>query len=103
MVFDEIDSGISGLTGKLVGKKMRKLAMERQVICLTHLAQVAACGQKHFSITKAFNNGQTEVKVHCLKGNQIVEELARMIGSSGGATAGRQHAVDLIKEAAAGI
>ena len=103
MVFDEIDSGISGLTGKLVGKKMRKLAAQRQVICVTHLAQVAACGQRNFSITKAFNNGQTEVKVNCLEGNQTVEEIARMIGSSGGATAGRQHAVDLIKEAAAEI
>ena len=103
MVFDEIDSGISGLTGKLVGKKMRKLAMQRQVICVTHLAQVAACGQNNFSITKAFNNGQTEVQVHSLTEEQTVEEIARMIGSSGGATAGRQHALDLIKEAAAEI
>lgn len=100
MVFDEIDSGISGLTGKLVGKKMRKLALQRQVICVTHLAQVAACGQKHFSITKTFKDGQTEVSVNNIEGEQVVLEIARMIGSSAQAKAGRQHAVDLLTEAA---
>lgn len=100
MIFDEIDSGISGLTGKLVGRKMRKLAKSRQVICVTHLAQVAACGQKHFSITKTVKGGDTEVEVRGLRGEDAVLEIARMIGSSEGAKAGRQHAADLLAEAA---
>lgn len=100
MIFDEIDSGISGLTGKLVGRKMMKLAKTRQVICVTHLAQVAACGQKHFSITKTVKGGDTEVEVRELGGEDVVLEIARMIGSSDGAKAGRQHAADLLAEAA---
>ncbi len=100
MIFDEIDSGISGITGKLVGRKMRKLANSRQVICVTHLAQVAACGQKHFNITKTVKNNDTEVIVRTLEGEETVLEIARMIGSSEGAKAGRQHALDLLTEAA---
>lgn len=100
MIFDEIDSGISGITGKLVGRKLRKLASSRQVICVTHLAQVAACGQKHFNITKTVKNNDTEVLVRALEGEETVLEIARMIGSSEGAKAGRQHALDLLTEAA---
>lgn len=77
-----------------------KLAKTRQVICVTHLAQVAACGQKHFSITKTVKGGDTEVEVRELGGEDVVLEIARMIGSSDGAKAGRQHAADLLAEAA---
>ncbi len=99
MVFDEIDAGISGVTGKLVGRKMRALSGNRQIICVTHLAQVAACGEKNFNISKKENGQSTEVEVRPLEGKDVILEVARMIGSSEGAKAGYQHAADLIAEA----
>lgn len=99
MVFDEIDAGISGITGKLVGRKMRTLAKNKQIICVTHLAQVAACGEKNFNISKKESGQSTEVEVRALEGEDVILEVARMIGSSEGAKAGYQHAADLIAEA----
>ena len=99
MVFDEIDAGISGITGKLVGRKMRALAKNKQIICVTHLAQVAACGEKNFNISKKESGQSTEVEVRALEGEDVILEVARMIGSSEGAKAGYQHAADLIAEA----
>lgn len=102
MVFDEIDAGISGITGKLVGRKMRALAKNKQIICVTHLAQVAACGEKNFNISKKESGQSTEVEVRALEGEDVILEVARMIGSSEGAKAGYQHAADLIEEALSG-
>lgn len=99
MVFDEIDAGISGLTGKLVGRKMRALAKKKQIICVTHLAQVAAHGDRNFNISKKEIGQSTEVEVRPLGGEEVTLEIARMIGSSKGAKAGYQHAADLITEA----
>ncbi|MDR0953098.1 MAG: DNA repair protein RecN [Elusimicrobiota bacterium] len=99
MVFDEIDAGISGQTGKLVGLKLKKLSLTRQVLCVTHLAQVAAYAKKHFNVSKIVKAGQTEVKVSVLEDVSKTQEIARMIGSSKVASAGYQHAQDLLKEA----
>ncbi|MBQ4493213.1 MAG: DNA repair protein RecN [Elusimicrobiaceae bacterium] len=99
MVFDEIDTGIGGQTGKLIGQKLKKAAKERQVFCITHLAQAAVFAQSHFAISKEVASGKTQVKVITLSGEQKVQEIARMIGSSKGAMAGLMHARELLQEA----
>ena len=99
MVFDEIDSGIGGQTGKLIGQKLKKAAKERQVFCITHLAQAAVFAQSHFAISKTVAAGKTQVKVLALTNAQKVQEIARMIGSSKGAMAGLMHAKELLQEA----
>lgn len=99
MVFDEIDAGISGLTGKLVGQKLRKVSAGRQVLCVTHLAQVAAFGAANFSITKTNLQKTCKITVTKLENGNKAQEIARMIGSSKTASAGYKHAQDLIAEA----
>ena len=99
MVFDEIDSGIGGQTGKLIGQKLKKAAKERQVFCITHLAQAAVYAQSHFAITKEIKGNKTQVKVSTLNDEQKVQEIARMIGSSKAAMAGLLHAKELLQEA----
>ncbi len=99
MVFDEIDSGIGGQTGKLIGQKLKKAAKERQVFCITHLAQAAVFAQSHVAISKEVKANKTQVKVIVLTDEQKVQEIARMIGSSKGAMAGLLHAKELLQEA----
>jgi DNA repair protein RecN len=99
MVFDEIDSGIGGQTGKLIGQKLKKAAKERQVFCITHLAQAAVYAQNHFAITKEIKANKTQVKVSALNDEQKVQEIARMIGSSKEASAGLLHAKEMLQEA----
>jgi DNA repair protein RecN (Recombination protein N) len=99
MVFDEIDAGISGHTGKLVGAKLKKVSAGRQVLCVTHLPQVAVYADLHFSVAKAVKNKTTEINVKTLEDANKVREIARMIGSSKEASAGYKHAQDLLAEA----
>jgi len=99
MVFDEIDAGISGNTGKLVGQKLKKASLGRQVLCVTHLPQVAVYGDKHFSVEKFVKNKNTEVKVEVLTESAKPHEIARMIGSNKTDSAGYRHAQDLLREA----
>lgn len=79
LVFDEIDSGISGKVASQVGKKLQKLAENRQVICITHLQQIASRGEAHFKVYKGKNRGRTVTKVKFLEGDQRVEEIARLL------------------------
>lgn len=100
-VFDEIDAGISGQTGKLVGRKLKALSAGRQVLCVTHLPQVAAYGDIHFSVGKFVKDNNTEVKVTPLGTGERILEIAKMMGAAGKASAGHRHAQDLLSEAAA--
>ena len=81
MVFDEIDTGIGGETATLIGRKLRAVAQHRQVLCVTHLASVAACADAHFRIEKTVKNHQTLVSLTHLQGKQIETEIARMLGN----------------------
>jgi DNA repair protein RecN (Recombination protein N) len=94
LVFDEVDSGIGGAVADTIGKSLRKLGAERQVLCVTHLPQVAACGHHQFSVVKASSRGRVGVTVSRLDHAARVDELARMLGGSG-ATA-RRHAAELL-------
>ena len=81
MVFDEIDAGIGGRTATLVGHKLRTVAKGRQVLCVTHLASVAACADAHFHIDKSTDGKQTDVSLQELSGEKITQEIARMLGA----------------------
>lgn len=82
MIFDEVDSGIGGATADIVGQKLRALAAKRQVLCVTHLPQVAAQGHQHFHVSKALVNGATESRIQKLDAKQRQNELARMLGGT---------------------
>lgn len=81
MVFDEVDTGIGGRTATLVGRKLRAVAQGRQVLCVTHLATVAACADAHFHIEKSTDGKTTDVSLAALSGEQITHEIARMLGA----------------------
>ncbi|KGM53583.1 DNA recombination protein RecN [Lysobacter arseniciresistens ZS79] len=80
MVFDEVDSGIGGGVAEIVGQKLRALGASRQVLCVTHLPQVAAQGHAHYRVSKAASDGVTQSQVRLLDPKQRQEELARMLG-----------------------
>lgn len=95
LVFDEVDANVGGETATAVGEKMRQIARQHQVLCITHLAPVAAQGDAHFVVTKEFAGGRTESRIALLDRRQRVEELARMLG--GVTAASRRHAEELLK------
>lgn len=80
MVFDEVDSGIGGAVAQIVGQKLRALGGTRQVLCVTHLPQVAAQGHRHYRVSKAEASGMTQSAVQPLDIKQREQELARMLG-----------------------
>jgi DNA repair protein RecN (Recombination protein N) len=82
LVFDEIDQGIGGRVGSIVGQKLWQLARHHQVFCVTHLPQLAAFGDQHFHVTKAQADGRTTTHVNELGGETRVAELAQMLGTS---------------------
>jgi DNA repair protein RecN (Recombination protein N) len=80
LIFDEIDQGIGGRVGAVVGEKLWRLARNHQVLCVTHLPQLAAYGDQHFKVEKLVNKGRTQIQVINLKGEPRVKELANMLG-----------------------
>ena len=96
LVFDEIDSGIGGRVADVVGKKLRAIGGTFQVLCITHLPQIAAAGHVHFHISKRVINGRTHTEVVRLDEPQRVEELARMIGGAAPTDAARAAARELL-------
>ena len=80
MVFDEVDSGIGGAVAEVVGQKLRALGERCQVLCVTHLAQVAAQGHQHLRVSKSSDDTSTETRIDALEGKARLEEVARMLG-----------------------
>ena len=80
LIFDEIDSGISGRTAQMVSEKMNLLGRTHQIICITHLPQIAAMADAHYLIEKAVSNGATVSKIRRLDTAETVDELSRMLG-----------------------
>ena len=80
MIFDEVDSGIGGAIAEVVGKKLKDLSQNKQVLCVTHLAQVASKGSSHIRINKLTDNKKTKIFASKLNSDERVEEIARMIG-----------------------
>jgi DNA repair protein RecN (Recombination protein N) len=99
LVFDEIDSGIGGHTARAVGSHLRELAAGRQLLCITHLPQVAAMAARHFTIVKDASSSPARTVLTGLDGDGIVGELVRMLGADEGDRAAKGHARELLKAA----
>ena len=82
LIFDEIDTGISGRTAQLVAEKMNIISRNHQVICITHLPQIAAMADVHYKIEKNVNNSETLTSINKLSDNECIEELARILGGA---------------------
>ncbi len=95
LVFDEVDANVGGETANAVGEKMKQIAAKRQVLCITHLPQVAAAADAHYVVSKQSKNGRTISEIHLLDKKERVTELARMLG--GQSEAARKHATALLK------
>jgi DNA repair protein RecN (Recombination protein N) len=98
-VFDEVDTGIGGATAQVVGAQIRAVADHRQVLCVTHLPQIAAYADNHFQVEKTELAGRTETHVRKLTGTARKDELARMLGGHATSKA-KAHAAELLAEAA---
>jgi DNA repair protein RecN (Recombination protein N) len=96
LVFDEIDAGIGGTTARVVGERLRDLAGRRQVICITHLPQVASLAATHFRIEKQLEGGTATAAVARLEDDQVVAEICRMLGAEGSDEAATRHARELL-------
>ncbi len=99
LVFDEIDAGVGGKTARVVGERLRALGRERQVLCITHLPQVASLADVHFRLEKDVADGQTLARVERLDGEGVVEEIRRMLGGEESDEAATRHARELLAAA----
>jgi DNA repair protein RecN (Recombination protein N) len=99
LVFDEIDAGIGGQTARTVGEHLRELARGRQILCITHLPQVAALAERHFTIAKDSSTVPATTTVAELHGDRVVSELVRMLGAADGDRAASRHARELLHAA----
>jgi DNA repair protein RecN (Recombination protein N) len=99
MVFDEIDAGVGGNTARVVGERLRALGEGRQVLCITHLPQVASLADVHFRLEKDVDGEQAVARVTHLEGEAVVEEIRRMLGGESSDDAATQHARQLLAAA----
>ena len=98
VVFDEVDAGIGGSVAEVVGKKLVSLARTHQVICITHLPQIAKFGEHHYKIAKAVSKGRTQTGVTPLAPHERVEEIARMLGGEKITQVTRDHATEMLQQ-----
>ena len=101
LIFDEVDSGIGGGVAETVGRALRTLGRQHQVLAVTHLPQVAACGAQHWQVSKHSGGGQTVSTIRELEGSARVEEIARMLGGETLTDTTRRHAAEMLEMAAA--
>ena len=97
MVFDEIDTGIGGRAAESVGKKLKSLARANQVLCVTHLPQIATFADHHYVIEKKERNGRTRTSIRLIVGEERTEEVARMLSGAKLTDTSRKHAEQMIK------
>lgn len=99
LIFDEVDVGIGGGMAAVVGQKLWAIAAERQVLSITHLPQIAALADRHFSIVKRTDGPRTEIAVQVLDGEERVREIARMLGAKGRSDTPLHHAQEILDTA----
>ncbi|HMO56964.1 MAG TPA: DNA repair protein RecN, partial [Roseiflexaceae bacterium] len=99
LVFDEVDVGIGGRAGQVVGEKLWGISEQHQVICITHLPQVAAFGDSHYAISKQFNAGRTQTLVDLLRDDQRAEEIAAMLDGTPVSEHSRRSAREMLERA----
>jgi DNA repair protein RecN (Recombination protein N) len=102
LVFDEVDAGIGGKAAETVGQKLKELSSRYQILCVTHLAQIAAFADHQYRIEKMLAEGRTVTRVEALAGEARIEELVRMMSGSRVTDAARQHVKELLKAVRAG-
>jgi DNA repair protein RecN (Recombination protein N) len=95
-IFDEVDAGIGGATAEVVGQKLKTLSQNAQVICITHLPQIAACADAHYQIAKKEKKERVITQVRRLEGEEREEEIARMLAGVKVTEKARIHARELI-------
>jgi DNA repair protein RecN (Recombination protein N) len=100
LIFDEVDAGVGGAVAEIVGRKLRELSRNRQVLCVTHLPQVAAQASQHFTVRKQAVRGKTSTSVQKLDAAERVEETARMLGGLQITAQTRAHAEEMLAAAA---
>ncbi len=96
LVFDEVDANVGGEMGKAIGRKLARLSKAHQVLCITHLPQVAACGTSHFAVSKFIKEKRTVTIVEDLNRDQRVEEIARMLGGKDSSEISLKHAEEML-------
>jgi len=96
LIFDEIDVGIGGRTAQVIGEKLAKVASRCQVLCVTHLPQIAGRATSHLAVSKEVADDRTVVQVTALSPEERVEELARMLGGADGSETALQHAREML-------
>jgi DNA repair protein RecN (Recombination protein N) len=99
LVFDEIDVGVGGGVASAIGQKLASIAQHKQVLCITHQAQVAAWGSQHWHIAKSVVEGSTQTQINILDSQGRVDELARMIGTGALDDTTRHHAQQMLQQA----
>ncbi|MEB2349680.1 MAG: DNA repair protein RecN [Comamonadaceae bacterium] len=102
LIFDEVDSGVGGAVAETVGRLMRQLGEDRQVLAVTHLPQVAACGDQHWVVAKSSTRTQTESTVHAVHGPERTREIARMLGGERLSPTTLAHASEMLGTTAHG-
>jgi DNA repair protein RecN (Recombination protein N) len=102
LIFDEVDAGVGGVAASAIGAKLRDIAEQAQVLCVTHLPQVAACADHHYRIQKQEKDGRTFTELVSLQGEQRVEEMARMLGGAQVTERTLEHAREIIGQSMSG-
>lgn len=97
LVFDEVDTGIGGATSSMVGKKLKGVAARQQVLCITHLPQVAVYADHHYLVAKDIVDGRTQTSLALLSGETRIDEIARMLGGIAITGKSREHAAEMIE------
>lgn len=103
LIFDEIDANIGGVVAGQVGQELRRLSSERQILCITHLPQVAAGAVRHFHVAKRVQAKRTTATLSVLASPEREREIARMLGDASASGVAREHAAKLIAQAAEGM
>lgn len=98
LIFDEVDTGIGGNVALLVGKKLKTASRNHQVICVTHMPQIASFSNRHFRVFKEERNGRAITRIELLEGENRIEEIARMLSGDQLSTISKKHAMELIKQ-----
>lgn len=96
LIFDEVDTGVGGAVAEVVGRLLRELGRRHQVLCVTHLPQVAACGDHHYEVSKATHGGATLSQIQLLNDPARVDEIARMLGGLKITDTTRRHAREML-------
>ena len=103
LIFDEVDAGIGGGTAEVVGRKLKEVSKNHQVLCITHLPQIAAYADTHYSVAKDVRGGRTVAGVKELKADERVAELSRMLGGVKITSKTKEHAIEMLENARGGV